>query len=273
MKVAGSYVAVPILYCVLALFSSGCNETIGKVMSRYGFTELRPPSDLLSPGTIITISDADPLTADIVCTQEASLGPDPLLQASEKTEREVAAQTKTSFNISEDWLTTIRANAKYSAVEHITLTLTNVLVREVSEDTVFDRTTNRSAECVEAMESRVRNGQIVSMIRSIVGADVVYKVDFRSEADLYVSGKESLIKSLAKDLGADASTATSETVEGKGLFWGVHDDTWLARIQSGSTFSVLLTKETKSRDFVKETLARERLLNPGQVVTKINVNP
>jgi hypothetical protein len=273
MRATGSHFNGPILFCVLAFLSSGCNETIGKVVSKHGFTELRPPSALLLLGTIITVREASPLTADIVCVQEASLGSDLPLQASETAEREVASHTSTSLKISADWLRKIQANAQYSAVENITLALTNVLIREVSDVTVFDKAKNRSADCVKAIAGRARNGQIVSMVKSIVGADVVYKVDFKSDANLYVSEKESLMKNLALELGADASTATSETVKGKGLIWGVHDDTWLAGVQPEDTFSVFFAKDKKSKEYVRETLARESLLSPDQVLRKIIVNP
>ena len=273
MKATGSHFHGPILFCVLAFLSSGCNETIGKVISKHGFTELRPPSDLLPPGTIITVREADPLTAEIVCVQEASLGPDLPLRASERVEREVASHTTTNFKITAEWLTRIQANAKYSSIENITLALTNVFAREVSDETVVDRVNKRGEACVRAIEGRVRNGQIVSMVKSIVGADVVYKVQFKPDANLYVSEKESIIKNLAVDLGADASTATSETVKGRALFWGVHDDTWLAGVQPGGSFSVLFTKDRKSRDYVRESVARESLLNPAQVLRKIIVNP
>jgi hypothetical protein len=206
------------------------DKAFGQVLADYGFVELRPPSTLLPPGTIVRLKSREPLQAGIVCTQRAALGPALDLASSDSKATSLGSLDGAGYALDGSALPFLRVKAQYAAVERVTMHLSNVRVIEIPDSTVYDGLARRSSGCKKALKGLASDpAQTVSMIKSVLVADVSYGVDFRSSANLDAAARVSIVQSLGADLGANSSTATAGTVSGTALYWGATDDVQLVK--------------------------------------------
>lgn len=212
----------------------------GDIIRNYGYSELRPPSTLLPPGTIVSLRRVDPVEADLVCTQAQSLGQlaQSDVQQSTSATSEVAQRLTGSFRISASYLEQIQARAQFTAVKSIELAFTNVHVLAISDTTVLQALPRRDASCTTAINLRLQRHEPVTMITDVIQANVQYNVRLETSASLSVEAQGEVMRALAASLGADLSTVSTTGFSGSGLFWGVRDDANLVDpTQSGTVRS------------------------------------
>lgn len=206
-------------------------RTFSETLSQYGFVELTPPSTLLPPGTIVRLRTREPLQAQIVCTQKAALGPSVDLQSSSSQSTSLVSEAERAFNLDLSALPFLSSKAQYKSVGRVVMHLSNVAILEIPDTAVYEGYPQRSQACGRALadlESDPSN--TVSMIKSVLAADVDYGIEFKDSSNLDVSAQVALVKALAADLGADASSAGEKSVQGHSLFWGVTDEIRLAQV-------------------------------------------
>lgn len=210
---------------VLALaVCAGClscgGSDLGDVLRKYGHSELRPPTTLAGPGTVVHILGTSPFEIGIVCQQhEVLLEQKPL--DSTTSNLEFASNVAKTFELSGDYLNGLaRADAKYKSVKQVRLSLSDAHVLTVS-DTQIDMS-KVSEICKERIKARLAQGQRVTVITSVLQADVVYSVQFDSAASAEV--KAEVITGLRGAFGASTSESTAENIKGRGLFWGIRED-------------------------------------------------
>lgn len=218
---------------LLANISAGCSsQDIGSLLREYGYLELRPPSTLVPPGTVIHVRNRDPLVVGIICNQKASLGEKLSLETSRSVTSDLTSKASRTFKLSADYLNLLKAEAKYKYINNIELHLSNVSLYEIPDFIVLENFGNRRESCQKAIERRLSQGEEVTMIKAVLMADVVYNVEFETAVGLELGAKEAIVRQLAGELGADAGTANSQLVKGNSLFWGVVDDISLANAKA-----------------------------------------
>jgi hypothetical protein len=206
-------------------------QTFSDTLTQYGFVELRPPSTLLPPGTIVLLRSREPLQAQIVCTQKAALGVTVELLSSDSKSTSLGSQAEKSFQFDASALPFLATKSAYQSIGNVVMQLSNVRLLEIPDTAVYEGAAQRSEACRRAIEGLNGNpANQVSMIKSVLAADVSYGVEFKTTASLDVSSRLALVKELAVDLGADADSATAEQVRGSSLFWGVTDEIRLAQV-------------------------------------------
>jgi hypothetical protein len=206
------------------------DKAFGQVLADYGFVELRPPSTLLPPGTIVRLKSREPLQAGIVCTQRAALGPALDLASSDSKSTSLGSLDGAGYALDGSVLPFLRVKAQYAQVEKVTMHLSNVRVIEIPDSTVYDGLARRSSGCKKALRGLAGDpAQTVSMIKSVLVADVSYGVDFRSSANLDAAARLAIVQSLGAELGANRNTATAGSVSGTALYWGATDDVQLVK--------------------------------------------
>jgi len=243
---------IPILSLLL---SFGCATNVGTVLRQNRFTELRPPSTLVPPGTVIQVLQKDPASVSIVCDRTEALG-DPRLRESTSENVRLVTESEGTFNLSAEYLDQLRANTELKWVRSVTLTLMNVHVYEITDSTFFSSVKNASEGCRKAVKFRIDAKQPIALVKSVMQADVRYTATFETTANLDVETRRNVMKNLGARLNADVSTATENTVDGQSLYWGIRTDGKLAR---------LITPETVNADpSMLQRIARtmERAINP-----------
>lgn len=201
--------------------SAGCNS-LGDVMRQYGYTELRPPSNLSGPGTIVFVRSSSPAEYGVICSQSTALGAGAVIKESETATMTLKSKVEGSFKLSADYLNHLQAQADYSSVKNIKLTITNPKVFEIADDQVIAHEAGRTPSCAEAIKRRQGQRYAVSMVKAALQADVKYIVEFTSEANAEVKAKA--IEGLKVELGVKEGTSSATEITGNGIFWGVIDD-------------------------------------------------
>lgn len=231
------------LGAALAVLVVGCDATLGKTIRDYGgYSELRPPMTLVPPGTVIEVKQLDPVTLEIVCSQTASLGKDFRVPESPTYNQSLVQAVSKTFDVDADYLKQIKLDAKYSSVRNIQLTVSNAMVAQLSVDTVYANVIHRKPECQRAIDDYLADKRTISMITSILKADVTYSVEFDESIQLGVASKEEILKGLAAQLGAKYESRGGNRITGYGLFWGIKDDAKLVQLRK-NTFVHLIDQK------------------------------
>lgn len=215
---------------LLSIVTVSCATPISEFVHQQGYSDYRPPSTLMPPGTIVFVDAESGGTLGIVCTAKGALGEmEPMPSDTVDVVRQM--QKKGKFTLDASYLEQAKASFGVSGVKEVRLDFTNPRVLALSDEMVFAAVQNRSVPCKRALEAAVHVRKVrPAMVREVIRADVVYRVKYESSVNLSAEAKLAAMKSLAAALQADASTATEETVRGTGLFWGFRGDPYLATV-------------------------------------------
>lgn len=203
---------------------------MGDIMRLYGYTEIRPPSKFFAPGTMVWVRSAKPFSAGIICTESASLGQDFKPVVSETAAMELKKATDRAFSIDADYLSLLRADARFSHVGSVTVRLERPVLYEVIDTDIIKHQRNRSAACRQAIAMRRKAGYQVTMIASALQADATYTIGWSHEVGGSVGTAEDVLSALAVELGAHNAQVHERTITAKGLFWGIKDDAYMAQM-------------------------------------------
>lgn len=256
----------------IAVLLSGCATTIGEMIGKYGYTELQPPSTLIPPGTIVEVESEQPVSVNIVCTQQASLGRGFEVPATGTTNRSLVEAVSKEFKIDANYLNAIRADAKFSSVKNIRLTIKNAKVAQLSGDAVFANVVNRRHECQQAIDAFLKRNRKITMITSVLVADAAFSVEFDDTVAANASIKADILKGLAPTLGASYSSSGTEEITGIALYWGVKDDELYVLLRNDRTFqptSVTSTLQKFSLDALTDKTRASQAIIPSSAVNAI----
>lgn len=252
--------AVAIGACVIAVFLLGAfllsrrantpDRTMSQVLAEYGFTELRPPSLLLPPGTLISPTSDSPLIAEIICPQRNALCEETSIEASPTATSDLRKQFSGRMVMSQDYVDSLRLESRFNALRSISMSLSNVAVLEISDDIVFDCIADRKSSCRQAVQSRLDGGLPVSMVKKVLRADVRY--DVRVESSASASTKAAILNGLSAELGGETEQNDHASIQGDGLYWGIVDSRRLGEFQPDGSLPPAGT-ETDSRLFQAAT--------------------
>lgn len=228
-------ILIPVAVFVFVKQKFEGDVSIGETLSQYGFVELKPPSTLVPPGTWVTVLNTNPLHLGIICTPESSLGlvGTDQLGVSSSADSEIISKLSGSFDLGAKALAKIKGESKFAEVRKISFQLKNIRVIELADEVVMRGLQQRTQPCREAILFRIEGKESVSMVKSVLIADVDYRVEFnrelesRTEADL----KKQL--ALELDLRLGAGEDGSSSLVGRDLIWGIREDARLAKVGLG----------------------------------------
>lgn len=253
---------------------TGCGATLSKTIRNYGYSDLRPPTILVPPGTVVELIRRDPTIIEIVCSQRASLGDQFKVPESSSYNLALKKAAEKTFGVDADYLVQLKLEVKYASVKNIELTLSNVRIAQLSHDTVYANVAYRKRECQTAIDDAIKNERTVSMITSVLIADVAYSVQFDQNVRLDAENQQEILKGLAAKLGAKYQSTGSHRVTGDGLYWGIRDDAILALLRNDR---VVIRHFPKSLEETAETVVFDPtktapVITPTSFVT-IKVKP
>lgn len=219
-----------ILFFVFKLINP--SNSLQTVLKSSGFSEVKPPSTLVPPGTWVSIIETNPLQLGVVCTPESSIGlnVNDLLLHSKSVDSKIKSTFGKKFDLNTELLSKVKNNSNFSLIENIQLKITNIRLVELSDDTIINGiNTGRTDSCKQAIRFRIKQKTPITMIKSAYIADIYYEVDFKNELEAKTEAK--IKKQLALELDLRISSSESEKVNiiGKNLIWGVREDLKLAK--------------------------------------------
>ena len=219
------------LLLIATLGNSTCHSS-GDMLRQMGYTELRPASTLLAPGTLVVIDSRDPFQARIICGAEASLGPDLPMLRSVTSGGSLKSLRNKSFTIDASILGQLKENETLRSVESVTATLKNAVIVELTDEAVLAGIQLRSRACAEAVRSRVEKGYTITMISSALVGDIAYQVSFDNSARHHAAfaDKSMAMMDLAVALEGETSSSLSGEIYSRGLVLGIRDDEYLSAL-------------------------------------------
>lgn len=203
---------------------------MGQMLRLYGYTEVRPPSKLFAPGTMVWIKSNRPFSAGVICTQEMSMGRKFRPLTSPTASADLSQATQKEFALDGDYLDVLRADARFNDIASVRVKLDNPVLFELTDVDVVRFLAQRSPLCRHAIAQRHNAGYKVTMIASALRADVTYTVSWKRTTRLDGGSKRGALKDLATELGAEQSNVTEHTIAAKDLYWGIKDDVFLANL-------------------------------------------
>lgn len=215
------FIGTALLFSTISLTAS-CGTDLGKTITEMGLQELRPPTTLTPPGTIVVIRALNPIEVAVVCTQDEVIKSEDVLRS--RTQSVILAEkTKTTFHLGADYLVAYGIDAKESHLELVSLSMTNAEVLEISDTAIASGARRLSESCRKALEIRRAHGRPVGLIKAVLKANVVYTLEFDDTVD--AAGKATLLSGLALRLGGTVESNRLSTIKGEGLYWGIRTDT------------------------------------------------
>lgn len=211
-----------VLLVLTTSLTVSCGADLSSTIKDMGHQELRPPTTLTPPGTIVVIREASPIEVAVVCTQDEVVKSRDILRSRTQSVT-LAEKTKTSFKLGADYLVAYGIDVKESHLQRVSLSLSDAEVLEISDAAIESGARNLSESCRKALEVRRAHHRTVGMIKSALRANVVYTLEFDDTVD--VAGKATLLSGLAIKLGGSVESTRQSTIKGEGLYWGIRVDT------------------------------------------------
>jgi hypothetical protein len=173
---------------------------------------------------MIRIIEENPMVVGIVCPQGKAFGANVTndLQSSSSATSSLAKKLSSSFKLEVDYLERINAKLGGKSVKDIQFKLSNVKVWEIPDTAIYENITNRATSCVQAIRDRQAQGSKVSLVNSVIEADVRYAVAFDRNVD--ASMKAKITSQIAAELGGTFSSVGTNDITGQNLYWGIRDD-------------------------------------------------
>lgn len=252
--------ALPLAYLGTTAFTGPCGCDTDVMIASHGYTPLKPPSNLLQPGSIVAITHRRPFQAALICGPRASLGPNWKPQESPTSSQMTSKMNGKDFKVEASMMEAIRADARFSQVQSITATLNHARIVELRDEDVIRGQAERSEDCTAAIHSRMARGYRITMISSALSGDAVWQVRFATEAHLEGRAKLDMMDQLAIELGGNATSVTESEIRANDLVWGIKDDAYLVSLGLPDELMPTPDNHDPAAGFLTRDLGRARIL-------------
>jgi hypothetical protein len=207
---------------VLALLLACCT-TIGTILHKYDYQELRPAQTTYGPGVILAVREkGDAIMADMVCKVEEALGsPAPQPTESPGPETDFIKDLSGTVAIDADLLNRIKADANLKLVENVEFHFANVHFFEIPDTAITANSGKITPACLKAISYRLQQKAIVAVVKRVLKADVIGVVTFQAKASVDAQAPQQLLNGVAAKLGMEVDASSANTIKGAGLYWGI----------------------------------------------------
>ncbi len=247
-------------FAAVCLLSLTACPSLGALLRQYGYTEVKTPSTLLEPGTVVWVKQTNPFSAGVVCTRAESLGANFVPTQAPTASSQLNKAVNTTVTAGADYMSLIHGEAAFSDITDITVRLSNPTIHSLTDTDILLNAGRRSRACERAIAARRVAGFTVTMITSALQADVTYTANFKESTKLSAQARTELLKDLSARAGLEAARVSDSSIQGNNLFWGVMDDKYLANLADNVVADenergqhLLPTEDIASLDLVADT--------------------
>ena len=217
-------------------FDSTVSRGLAQSLSQYGMSEVRPPSDLISPGTIVWVRHTKPLEVDIVCDQSGAFGDSLHVQSSPTRGRVGSSEYGREQQLSGAALKALTGRRNYQGVQRINFIISKPRVETISAEEIFAQVSRRSAACQYAIDELYRNDKRINLVSNVLRADITYTIIFNDSLSRDLEAKADVLKQLSMELGAKEVSLASSSLSGDSLVWGVRFNSQLLSLRKDGTY-------------------------------------
>ena len=213
----------------IALSFVSC-RSVGEMLRKYGYTEVRPASLLFAPGTLLYVRTAKPFEAGQVCAAEQALGRGFKPRESKTMNIEISKVSKKSLTLQVAVANVVDANSDLHDIRDMKMTLTNASIVEVTDTDVDNYSVYATRSCLRRLAARRKGNFAITMVSSALKADVSYSVTWDKGSKLSADAKIQALANLSGKLNLEGSQVSTNTIHAEGLYWGIRDDQFLAHL-------------------------------------------
>src|SRR4029079_19685898 len=242
---APKILALPVLLLII-----GCTtqNSFNSLLRDYHYVEVRPPTTLWPPGSVVIVRERDPVVLEVVCKSQDFLGSHLTFNTSNSTTSELARKASSTFNMDASYLDQLKASGKYTEVQDVKLTYSNVKIIELDRGTIFDNLKNRQPGCSQALEDADNSKEIMSFVSSVLQADVVMRAEFSREFTGNAQAKSAILDNLAAEFGVNTTSSDKSSVQGNALFWGIRELPHIAQLDANGKIRPKVIRASLSDD-------------------------
>lgn len=194
------------------------------ILSKYNYAELIPPSDNVSPGTIVR--DYGKGGLHTVCSAKEAYGQDWInnIEVSKTIIRESQEQSLSSARLEAYYLSMLKAGGGGENVESVQVSITNARTRSISSVAASSKAPNPVCYSTVLSQTAIPKNSPLDLVTSVFVADVEYKVVFKRGVELSAEAQTATLKAFQLKLGAQSYVQGTDSIKGDGLVWGVRRD-------------------------------------------------
>lgn len=208
---------VAVTICIIFI-SAGCSNKLHETIRELGYTPIALPSTAYKPGKVVSIVKNDPFQANTVCKYGSYIG-SPVATKDEAASLAASGKLTNTFTLGADFLKQIEGNVDYSSIKDIKVSLTNVSVEEIPDNSVFSGLPSQLPDCTQAIQKQDRDH--LGFLQNALKADATYNVTFDQKGSIYIATQQELLRGLALKLGVVYQDEGNNQISGKNLYWGV----------------------------------------------------
>jgi hypothetical protein len=205
-------------------------ETPTDILKRNGYLEIRPASNLVGPGMLVTIDDKTPdfVMMHATCNMDLNevVG---LWQSSPTVDTQIANQLEGEFKIGVAMLKKIGINVNANAVDEVNLKFTNTKVIALTDESRFSlRSKYLKDSCLDTVRSMILQAgdgkTCVTQPISAMQADIEYRIKFSTSAS--ADEQEKILRDINLKATIGGREDAKGLVIGKSLFVGLKLDAY-----------------------------------------------
>ena len=224
-----------LLTALLLLWLSGCNsgpdysESMQAAVTGMGYTHVMPPTTLTPPGTVVWVRQTAPFASGVVCAKDNALGASFELQEAPTLSAQWQQKASGGLKLGADFTQQINAELGTDYLRDVQISLANARVLEVVDSEVLDHAASHdpTAGCLEAIALRKERGDTLTMVRSVLQADVSYTLHFA--AGVSAEAKATATEKVSGHLSGSANRTEDSQITAQGLYVGILDDALLLK--------------------------------------------
>jgi hypothetical protein len=213
---------------------------LDRTLWELGYYPVKPPSNLIAPGSIYQVSRDGKFYVTICQAEEEDIAP--FLKTSPSEEMIARELQKTAIAVDTDAAKLLNAELKRDVVESVNYRLSSVKVKEIAlernEELSARMTTDREG-CRRAIDRLLAAREFVCQGQSVLAATVEYQLASKSieAAKVAVDNAETVQATLASKVNTKVDFDQGRFVSGTGLHYGIKvNPTCMARSDDGPRY-------------------------------------
>ena len=214
---------IPLALCLGLCSCKSFSEWVGML----GYTEIRAPSTLYPPGTLVYLESREPFEAEIICDANEVLGEGFVPRESRTVTVGSTKQKSRTIKFNVDAAALAGGNVDIHAIKNIKVQMTNPRIYYITFSDLDRRlpyVQNRCLRQIAQLRRSIKNfDKRLTMVSRVLAADASYTVDWDEGAGLDAYAKIAQLENLAADLQLSATRVGSKTISAAGVYWGIQD--------------------------------------------------
>jgi hypothetical protein len=216
-------IPLKLIFVLPLLVGSASCLSINKIVRKFGYRPVKPPSLLFEPGAIVKIKHGvGALQLETICAAAGAV-PGLTVRKSPGASVEATQKFSTLNKIDADYIKLINVQIGADVVRDVSTKWTNVELLETDRESIKKALPNRTEDCKKSVAEAMKAGEKLTMIAGVIKADVDYSVSLKVGVPVTVQIADKIVKGLGLDGDHTNDLTANSTIKGTGIYWGMRE--------------------------------------------------